>query len=393
MGFKSYKLRISAKIFICGDSPIQIFSGRRALGLKTCSFCIGKCPNSACPKEIFCNFDGHVSFFGITMGTIPLLDQICEKASKKKKTVVLPESHDDRVLKAAEMLQGRGIAQVVTLGNEDKVRARAAELGISLQGVRVLDYGKADKFSDYANLFFTKRKHKGVTIEKARETLQRDLFYAGMMLAEGACDAVVAGSFATTADVMRASIQCVGMKPGISIVSSFFLMVYPDVAYSFADCAVVPNPDAEQLADIAISTADNHAKLTGETAYVAMLSFSTKGSAEHELVDKPKKATEIVRAKRPDVMVDGELQFDAAVVHSIGTKKAPGSPVAGRANVLVFPDLQSGNIGYKIAQRLGKAEAVGPVNQGLKKPYFDLSRGCSAEDIMYTAAIACLMAD
>lgn len=326
------------------------------------------------------------------MGTIPLLEKICEKASQRKKTVVLPESHDDRVLQAAESLTQRGIAQVITLGNEDTIRATAAKIGVNLQGVRIIDIEKSDKLSDFTNIFFNKRKHKGVTIEQARETMKRDLFFAGMMLAEGMADAVVGGSFASTADVMRASIQCVGMKEGISLVSSFFLMCYPEMVYSFADCAVVPNPDAAQLADIAISTADNHAVLTGEKAYVAMLSFSTKGSAEHELVDKVRQATAIVKEKRPDLAVDGELQFDAAIVDGIGRKKAPGSDVAGRANVLVFPDLQAGNIGYKIAQRLGGAEAVGPVNQGLKKPYFDLSRGCSVEDIVNTAAIALLMA-
>jgi phosphate acetyltransferase len=327
------------------------------------------------------------------MGSLPLLDEIIKKASAKKRTVLLPESHDDRVLKAAAEIIRLGFAQVITLGNEDVVRKRAQEIGCNLQGVRVLDHLKSDKMSDFANVYFNKRKNKGMTIEKARETMQRDLFFAAMMIAEGMADCSVAGSFASTGDVMRAGIQCVGMKEGMSIVSSFFLMVYPELTYSFADCAVVPNPDAVQLADIAIATADNHKKLTGETPYVAMLSFSTKGSAEHELIDKVRQATKFVQEKRPDIIVDGELQFDAAIVDGVGKKKAPGSPVAGQANVLVFPDLQAGNIGYKIAQRLGKAEAVGPVIQGLKRPYFDLSRGCSVEDIVNTAAIAALMAE
>ncbi len=327
------------------------------------------------------------------MNTLPLLDQIIQKAALRKKTILLPESHDDRVLKAAESIIKKGFAQVITLGNPEKVSKRALEMGISLQGVRIVDFEKSEKLSDFANIYYNKRKAKGVTIEQAREVMKRDLFFGAMMVAEGMVDCSVAGSFASTGDVMRAAIQCVGMKPGIAIVSSFFLMVYPEFTYSFADCAVVPNPDAAQLADIAISTADNHSVLTGETAFVAMLSFSTKGSAEHELIDKVRKATQIVKEKRPDINVDGELQFDAAVVDSIGKKKAPGSPVAGQANVLVFPDLQSGNIGYKIAQRLGKAEAVGPVIQGLKKPYFDLSRGCSVDDIVNTSAIAVLMAE
>lgn len=327
------------------------------------------------------------------MSEILLLKQIREKASQKRKTIVLPESHDERVLRAAEILTKEKVASIITLGNEQKIRDEAQKLGVDLQGVRIIDPEKSDRLSDFTNIFYNKRKHKGVTIEQARDTIKRDLFFAGMMVSEGVADGSVAGSFATTADVTRAAIFCVGLKEGISILSSFFLMVYPDKVYSFADCAVNPNPDASQLADIAISTADNHKKLTGEEPFIAMLSFSTKGSAEHELVDKVRNATKFIRERRPDLKVDGELQFDAAIVENVGKKKAPGSDVAGRANVLVFPDLNAGNIGYKIAQRLGKAEAVGPVNQGVKKPFFDLSRGCSVEDIVNTAAIACLMAD
>lgn len=326
------------------------------------------------------------------MEELKLLTEIREKASKVKKTVVLPESHDERVLRAAEILTKNGTVQVIILGNENKIRDDASAKGINLQGVRIIDHEKSDKLTDFANIFYNKRKAKGVTFEQAKETMKRDLFFGAMMVSEGMADASVAGSFASTGDVLRAAIQCVGMAPGISIVSSFFLMVYPEITYSFADCAVVPNPDAEQLADIAISTARNHQILTGEEPFVAMLSFSTKGSAEHELIDKVRKATDIVKQKAPEIKVDGELQFDAAIVNSIGKKKAPGSEVAGHANVLVFPDLQAGNIGYKIAQRLGKAEAVGPVVQGLKKPCFDLSRGCSVEDIVNTSAIAAMMA-
>ncbi len=327
------------------------------------------------------------------MVEIELLDQIRSKAAQRKKTIVLPESHDERVLKAAEQLTKEKIASIITLGNEEKIRSDAKKIGVDLQGVRIIDPEKSDKLSDFTNYFFNLRKHKGVTIEQARETMRRDIFFGAMMVTQGMADGSVSGSFATTADVMRASIFCVGMKEGISIVSSFFLMAFPNAVYSFADCAVNPNPDAKQLADIAISTADNHKKLTGEEAYIAMLSFSTKGSAEHELVDKVREATKIVQEKRPDLYVDGELQLDAAIVAAIGKKKAPESKVAGRANVLVFPDLNAGNIGYKIAQRLGGAEAVGPISQGLKKPFYDLSRGCSVDDIVNTAAIACLAAD
>jgi len=326
------------------------------------------------------------------MAELELIRSIKEKASAKKRTVVLPESHDDRVIKAAGILSAEKIAQVITLGNEEKVRESAKNLGVDLTGVRIIDPEKSEKLSDFTNIFFNMRKHKGVTIEQAKETMKQDLFFGAMLVKESMADGFVAGSTASTADVLRAAIQCVGMPEGISIVSSFFLMIFPEKTYSFGDCAVVPNPDANQLADIAISTAVNHQKLTGEEPYVAMLSFSTKGSAKHELIDKVLEATEIVKQKRPDIKVDGELQFDAAVVNSIGKKKAPGSDVAGRANVLIFPDLQAGNIGYKIAQRMGKAEAVGPVVQGLKKPLFDLSRGCSVDDIVSTAAIAALMA-
>lgn len=322
-----------------------------------------------------------------------LLNQIRQKAAQKKRTIVLPESHDDRVLKAAEILTKDGIANIITVGNEETIRTSAEKLSVNLQGIRIINPETTDKLSDFANIFFNARKKKGkeIPIEKARETIKRDIFFAAMMVKEGMADGSVSGSFATTADVLRASIQCVGLAPGISIVSSFFMMVFPEKVYSFADCAVNPNPDAAQLADIAISTAENHKKLTGDEAYVAMLSFSTKGSAEHELVDKVRNATKIAQEKRPDLNIDGEMQFDAAIIESIGSKKAPGSKVAGRANVLVFPDLQAGNIGYKIAERLGKAQAVGPVSQGLLKPFFDLSRGCSVDDIVNTAAISALM--
>ena len=320
-----------------------------------------------------------------------LLDEIKSKAKSLKKTIVLPESHDERVLKAAEILTKEKIASIITLGSEDKIRTDANRLNVDLTGVRVIDPSRSDKLSDFTNMYFNLRKHKGVKIEQARETVARDLFFGAMMVREKMADGSVAGSTASTADVMRAGIQCVGIPEGISVVSSFFLMLFPDKVFSFADCAVVPNPDAKQLADIAISTADNHRKLTGEEPFVAMLSFSTKGSAEHEDVDKVIEATKLVIEKRPDIKVDGELQFDAAIIESIGQRKAPGSLVAGKANVLIFPDLDAGNIGYKIAQRLGGAEAVGPLVQGLNKPFFDLSRGCSVDDIVNTSAICMLM--
>ena len=319
-----------------------------------------------------------------------LLSDIKIKASHKLKTIILPESHDDRVLKAAEVLTQKGIAAIVTVGNEDKVLNDAARINIDLSKVKIIDPLRYELFDSFVNTFWEIRKEKGVTKENAFDLLKKDLFFAAMMTREGLVDASVAGSASSTADVIRAGIQCIGMSEGISIVSSFFLMVFPEKSYTFSDCGVVPNPNAEQLADIAISAADNHKKLTGEVPVVAMLSFSTKGSAHHELADKVINATEIAKNKRKDLKIDGELQFDAAIIETIGKKKAPNSEVAGHANVLIFPDLNSGNIGYKIAQRLGGCQAVGPIIQGLKKPYFDLSRGCSSDDIVNAAAIAAL---
>jgi phosphate acetyltransferase len=320
-----------------------------------------------------------------------LLEEIKKRASVLRKTIVLPESHDERVLKAAEILTKEKIVSVITLGNDDIIRSDAKRLGVDLAGVRIIDPSKSDKLSDFTNIFFNLRKHKGMTVEQARKTVVKDLFFAAMMVREEMATGSVAGSTASTGDVMRAGIQCIGMPEGISIVSSFFLMLFPDKVFSFADCAVVPNPDSNQLADIAISTADNYLKLTDKEPFVAMLSFSTKGSAQHELIDKVIEATKMVKEKRPDLNVDGEFQFDTAIIESIGKKKAPGSLVAGKANVMVFPDLNAGNIAYKIAQRLGGAEAIGPLVQGLNKPCFDLSRGCSVDDIVNTTAFAAVM--
>jgi phosphate acetyltransferase len=327
------------------------------------------------------------------MSEIKLLLEMKEKAKLKNKTIVLPESHDERVLKAAEILVKEKIANVILVGNPEKIKNDSTNLAVNLSGIEIIDPETSELTNGFADIFYNSRKHKGVTPEFAKEQIKKDLFFGAMMVREGKADGSVAGSTASTGDVLKAAFQCVGMPEGISIVSSLFLMIFPDKTYSYADCAVVPNPDATQLADIAISTADNHKKLTGEEPNVAMLSFSTMGSAKHEDVDKVIEATKIAKAKRPDLNIDGELQYDAATIESIGKKKAPNSTVAGKANVLVFPTLEAGNIGYKIAQRLGGAEAVGPVVQGLKKPLFDLSRGCSVDDIVNTSVLAVLMAD
>lgn len=325
------------------------------------------------------------------MTGITLLEKIREKAKQLKKHIVLPDALDERTLKAGRIIVDEKIADITLIGDEEKIRSLAEKIGVNLSGIRIVDPARSEKLSDFSHIFYNLRKHKGISFEEAKETMKRPLFFGAMMVREGMADGSVAGSISTTADVLRAGIQVVGLMEGISIVSSFFLIVFPSKVYSFADCAVVPNPTAEQLADIAISTAINYKKLTGEEPIVAMLSFSTKGSAQHEMVDKVVKATQIAKQKRPDLIIDGELQLDAAIVPEVAKIKAPDSPVQGNANVLIFPNLDAGNIGYKMAQRMAGAEAIGPIVQGLKKPCFDLSRGCSVEDIVNVVAINCLM--
>jgi len=320
------------------------------------------------------------------------VEKIRTNAQKQLKRIVFPEAFDPRVLKAATYLMENNLTEPVLLGNIHDLEKIAGENEVSLEGIAIINPETSKDNPQFAEQYYQLRKHKGVTLQEAEEIVRMPLFHGAFLVRNDNVSGAVAGSVATTGDVLRAAIQVVGMAEGIKAVSSSFIMALKDGReITFGDCAVIPNPDEEQLAGIAVSSAKTHQSLVDEEPFVAMLSFSTKGSAAHEDADKVIQALSRVKSIDPNLKIDGELQFDAAFVPDIGKRKAPDSSVAGKANVYIFPDLDSGNIGYKIAERLGGAEAIGPVVQGLAKPFNDLSRGCSIDDIINVACICSLL--
>ena len=325
-----------------------------------------------------------------------LMDEIKGKARLVKKHIVLPEGAEERTLKAAEIISKQGFADVTLIGKASEINKLSE--GLDYSNVSIIDPEESDKTKEYAEQFYELRKHKGISKEDAEKQVLDPLYYACMMIKMGDADGMVAGAINTTGNTLRPALQIIKTAPGISVVSSSFIMELPNKDYGhngilmFGDCAVNPNPNADELAAIAVSTAKTGQQLVGMEPKVAMLSFSTKGSANHELVDKVVQATAKVKELAPGLSVDGELQADAALVEKVGKLKSPGSEVAGKANVLIFPDLQAGNIGYKLVQRLAGAKAIGPVCQGLAAPVNDLSRGCSVEDIVSVVAITAVQA-
>lgn len=323
-----------------------------------------------------------------------LIQSIIERAKADKQRIVLPEGTEERTIQAADRLIADGVADIILIGNPSEIKALAEKMELkNISKATIVDPINNEKKDIYANLLFEIRKNKGLTIENARRLVEEPLFLACLMIKNGDADGEVAGAENTTGNVLRPAFQIIKTSPGISVVSGAFIMFIPNKEYGengimvFADCAVLPNPTAEELAQIAVATGKTTQDITGFEPRIAMLSFSTKGSASHEMVTKVVEATKLAKELNPSLKIDGELQADAAIVPSVGKSKAPGSDIAGHANVLIFPSLETGNIAYKLVQRLAGAEAVGPILQGIAAPINDLSRGCSIDDIYKMVAI------
>ena len=326
------------------------------------------------------------------------IDGLKDKAKQSVKTIILTESEDKRVLEAAQKVKKQGFANIILIGNEDEANKLAKANNINIEGIPVINPETSDKFEEYANAFYELRKVKGMTEDKAREMLKDNMYFGTMMVKMGDADGLVSGACHSTANTLRPALQILKTAPGTKLVSAFFLMVVPDCKYGengifiFGDSGLVENPTADELSEIAISSSKSFEQLTGKESKVAMLSYSTYGSAHSELTEKVVEATKLLKEKMPNLVCDGELQLDAAIIPEINASKAPGSPLKGEANTLIFPNLDAGNIGYKLVQRLAKAEAYGPLCQGIAKPVNDLSRGCNSDDIVGVVAITAVQA-
>ena len=326
------------------------------------------------------------------------IDEIKQRAKKEIKTIVLPEANDARILEAAEIVKNEGYAKVILIGNEQSVRKLAEEKKIDIGDTKIVDPAKSERTAEYANLLYELRKAKGMTEEQAQKLVLDPVYYGMMMVKSEDADGLVSGAIHSTSDTLRPALQILKTAPGTKLVSAFFVMVVPNCEYGsngtfiFADSGLNEEPDSEALSEIAISSSKSFKQLVGEDARIAMLSYSTKGSAHSASTEKVIEATKLVKEKAPEILVDGELQLDAAIIPEVAELKAPGSPLKCNANVLVFPDLGAGNIGYKLVQRLAKAEAYGPLCQGIARPVNDLSRGCSSKDVAGVIAITAVQA-
>jgi len=324
------------------------------------------------------------------------IDDIKARAKEQTKTIVLPEATDIRTLKAVDIMAKDEFCKIVLVGNKEEITKIANENGFDISKAEIVEPANSEYYEEYVNAFYELRKNKGMTEEKAKELMLDEVFFGMMMVKQGKADGLVSGAAHSTADTLRPALQILKTAPGTKLVSTFSVMVVPncefgaDGVFVFADCGLNQNPDSEGLSEIAISTAKSFKQIIGKEPRVAMLSYSTMGSAKAEEVDKVRIATQLAKEKDPELAIDGEMQFDAAIIPEIAKSKAPNSKVAGKANTLVFPDLQAGNIGYKLVERLAKAEAYGPICQGMAKPVNDLSRGCKAEDIVGVVAITCV---